>query len=291
MSHVIIPNKHRIISLHLWDPRIVQEFFTHCDIYSTFNRLESIILYGLLSSKLISILSYFEFLPHLRALTINLNDVSSIDLREIYRMIFRLPSLKYNSLSSSEQSQSNALIPITINERFSTIQSLFINHSCTLHELISILHYTPQLRHLTCQNLVETDTNIDSEVSIDVPNLIRIIIDNCHVEFDEFETFIKKICSQLQILRIINVFTEEVIDPGQWKELILKYMPHLRKFTVRCLMHAGDNFQTLNPDTFVHQFNSRFWFERGWNIRFDIEPEELFYLIYSNRYSKKNLLS
>ena len=206
-------------------------------------------------------------------------------------MIFRLPSLKYNSLSLSEQDQSNALIPITINERFSTIQSLFINHSCTLHELISILHYTPQLRHLTCQNLVETDTDIDNEVSIEVPNLNRIIIDNYGVEFAKFETFIKKICSQLQILRIINVFTEKVIDPGQWKELILKYMPHLRKCTVRCPMDVGDNFQTLHPDIFIHQFNSRFWCERGWNIRFDIDFEESFYLIYPNRYSTKNLLS
>jgi hypothetical protein len=224
-------------------------------------------------------------------LAINLDDVSSIDLRETYRMIFRFPALKYNSLTSCSQDESNALLPIIISERFSTIECLLINHSCKINELISILHHTPQLRYLTCQLLVESDENTDSDVSISVPNLTHIVIENCYMEFDEFETFMQKICSQLRVLRISEVFPVDRIDPGQWEQFILQYMSHLRKFTVRCPIHVGDNSQVLDINAFIHQFNSRFWFERGWNVRLDIDPEEIFYLIYPNRYSKENLLS
>ncbi|CAF4459716.1 unnamed protein product, partial [Adineta steineri] len=101
-QHVIIPNSHRILSLHLADYSIEQllidTFFNHCIIDSSFQRLESIILKGIKTKKLLTTLSYLKSLPRLFTLTIYINDKNYADLGNIYPLIFSLPTLKYNQV-------------------------------------------------------------------------------------------------------------------------------------------------------------------------------------------------
>lgn len=279
---VIIPNKHRIISLHLWKSLLVEEFFTQYIIDSLFTRLESIVLYGLTSANLISILPHFKSLPHLLVMTIYLSDYHSTQY--IYQMIFDLPSLKYNSLSMDQDDELDALGTLSINQRFTNnIQSLIMNHGCTSNGLISIFYHTPQLNYLFCRTLSMSINPSHSKVKITSLYLTHFIIENCEAEFDGFENFMKKICSHIKTFRINQFLNDDYIDPDRWNQLIVDHMPQLRRFHIRCPVHIDDNFKTYHFDAFVHQFTSRFWFERGWNIKLEIEPEAIFYRIHSNR--------
>ncbi|CAF4004181.1 unnamed protein product, partial [Rotaria sordida] len=86
--NVIIPNKHRILSLHLNGDSLINKFFTYCNIDSSFNRLQSIILSGLSDYKLLMILFYLNTIEHLV-----LNHHCNID--ELTSILTHTPHLRY----------------------------------------------------------------------------------------------------------------------------------------------------------------------------------------------------
>jgi len=202
-------------------------------------------------------------------------------------MVLRLPSLKYSSLLLVADKNINALVPLAINERYSTLEYLSMSHNCTLNELICILCHTPRLRRLVCGNLLKSYADVKKEVSLTLVNLTHITIDGCEIKFDEFEKFIKQICSQLQVLCISKFYNEDYIDPDQWKRLILQNMTHLLKFTTKCPIHIDDSFNANHFDSLVHQFTSPFWIEQEWLFTLQIHTEEIFYFIESNKYYEK----
>ncbi|CAF2983854.1 unnamed protein product [Rotaria sp. Silwood2] len=108
-------------------------------------------------------------------------------------------------------------IPISINEKFSTIEHLVLCHYCDIYELISILSRTPHLRHLTCQYTIETNEIVSNEIVLTLPNLTHVSFLECRVEFDALEHFIKKISSQLQVWHL-NTFEEMAyLDADRWE--------------------------------------------------------------------------
>ncbi|CAF4971149.1 unnamed protein product, partial [Rotaria sp. Silwood1] len=227
---VIIPNVHRILSLDLEGESIINDFFKHCIINSSFHRLQSIALSRISIDRAVVLLFYLKSLPRLFSLTMNIEEEWNADLSDIYRMIFSLPSLKYNKLSLFslfDVENANIFVPLAPNEQFSTIEYLVINHICTLSDLISVLYHTPQLRHLICDNLVESDSNVQTEQSMTLSNLVYIRFNVCDINFDEFEIFMK-IFSQLQVLHISQEYGKAYLDADRWKRLIIKHMPHLR---------------------------------------------------------------
>jgi hypothetical protein len=238
-----------------------------------------------------TILFYLKSLPRLFALTIDLKKYSnpSTDLSKIYRIILHLPFLKYNSLIGRGYELS-LLLPLAINERFSTIEYLVMEHSCGFNELISILYHTPKLRHLTCRELSESGDDDEIKVSTMLSSLTYLSMKRCNVEFEEFEKFVKKTCSQLKALYIWDVFGKYSVEPDQWKRLILQNMPQLRRFDLKCHAPIGDNVTDIDFDSFVHQFTSQFWIERGWITELQIQPEKIYYSINSTRYYKKKIL-
>lgn len=278
-TDIFIPNKHRIISLHLDTSRHTEDFFQYDDIDSSLNRLESIIL---CSNRLEDLTEKLYYLPCLYALTYRLHECgddwnSDIILGDMYENMFKLPNLKYFSLSVSKEDEINISIPVTDIPVFSNIEYLHINHDCAINSLVSILYHTPNLCRLECHKLIESDDNDVSEESITCNRLKYVNIDKCKVEFDEFETFMKPVCSQIQILYIQSYSASNTIEPNQWERLILENMPQLRKIKLICHVNIDDH----DLDSIIHQFNSRFWIERQWKIGFVIEPENISYSINS----------
>jgi hypothetical protein len=161
-KQIILPNRNRILSLYLRNSIFVTEFFTHCLIDSSFDRLESIGLFEVSVYNLTGILFQLKSLSRLSKLIIHLDtaDDSYIDLSEIYRMVLRLPSLKYSSLLLLADNNINALVLIAINERYSTLEYLSMGHNYTLNELICILCHTPRLRRLVCDNLLKSYADV-----------------------------------------------------------------------------------------------------------------------------------
>ncbi len=99
-------------------------------------------------------------------------------------------------------------MPLDINEQFSTIEYLIINHDCTIDELLSMLYHTPRLRHLTCQHLRDSNTNINTKQPLILSNLTYICITCPPIMFDDFEIFMIKLSAKVQVL-IISYFLDE----------------------------------------------------------------------------------
>ncbi|CAF3571303.1 unnamed protein product [Rotaria sp. Silwood1] len=124
-KNIINRNKSRIISIHLLTTIAVKQFFKLITINSLFNRLQSLVINGIVEYKLQLLLKQLSFLPQFYSLNIFLiGQLESFD--NIYQLIFHLPFLKYNSLSYGPWK-----IPITLpfarNQQFNSIEYLNIN--------------------------------------------------------------------------------------------------------------------------------------------------------------------
>jgi hypothetical protein len=285
--HVIIPNQHRIFSLHLSDDSLINNFFNYCRIDSSFNRLESIILNDISIHKILVILFDLYSLPKLSSLTIILEEDSYYNLGDIYRLIFRFPYLKYNKVSVLEQEESNILVPMFINPKPSTITRLVISFNCALNELTSLILHTPHLQYLSCEYLVET--NDDEEVNrnderLILPHLTHISIDNCNMDFDQFEIFIKKISFQLRKLRLTTFWESTYLDADRWKQLIKRHMPYLSEFHL-------DHYRVLDDVESIIQFTSSFWIEKQWFFELKCDIADFIYSIHPYRYFTKDIFS
>ncbi len=67
-------------------------------------------------------------------------------------------------------------------------------------------------------------------------------------------------------------------------------MPQLRRFDLKCHAPIGDNVTDIHFNSFVHQFTSQFWIERGWISELQIQPEKIYYSINSTRYYEKDFV-
>jgi len=287
--HVIIPEKHRILSLNLKDSLTITDFFNHCTIDSSFNRLESVVLCGISNHKILVILSYLYSLPRLFSLSIELEDDPYYNVSDIYRLIFRLPYLKYSRLFIPDDEESEIFIPMSINEKLSTIEHLIMNFGCTINELTSILLRTPYLKRLTCERLVETDEINNNEDRLTLPHLTHICICECEIEFDEFEVFTKKISSQLRMLRLYTFWNPVYLDGNRWEQLIKNHMPHLHEFHFYNHMSADYDDDAAPDHEAINQFASLFWMERQWFFELASDFDEFIYSIHPYRYIGKNM--
>jgi hypothetical protein len=232
-KNLIIPYRHRILSLYWENQSLVENFFTYCILNKSFDHLESLIIGELSMDKTMVLLFYLKSLPHLFSLTMDICGGDSGNLRDIYRMIFSLPSLKYNKLSFFwlfDDDDMNGFMPLAVNQQLSTIEHIVINHRCTIVALFSILSHAPRLRHLTCGNIVKFESPVRIEHSIVLSNLTYTRFNGFLGNFDDFEISMAKLLAPVQVLIINNVFDQTYLDAHRWEEFKTKYMPHLRRF-------------------------------------------------------------
>ncbi|CAF1389495.1 unnamed protein product [Rotaria sordida] len=144
-----------------------------------------------------------------------------------------------------------------------------INDFFQTFELMSILYHTPQLRYLICDNLVESDSNVQIEQSITLSNLVSIHINVCHIDFDEFEMFMK-VSSQLQVLVVAQEYGKAYLDADRWKRLIIEQMPHLLRFNYQYSEYDYNFYKDTSLDVIINRFSSPFWVDRGWIFELEI---------------------
>jgi hypothetical protein len=199
-------------------------------------------------------------------------DQTRLDLfGEIYRLIFKMPVLKYNKISAGVQEILTSL-PSAVSEKFSSIEHLVINYPCTLNALITMLSSTPQLRRLNCGLLYSSDQSIETMIPIKLANLTDIVISQCNLTFDEFQMFVRPISSKVRLLRITTSKEGAYLDADQWEKIISQNMPHLHKFNFQYDEYVDTVFQLEPYHTLINRFTSQFWIERRWFLEIDIKP-------------------
>jgi hypothetical protein len=271
---IISQQKSQILSLRL--------MYTLVTFDSSFTRLESLIIIGLKSDDLLQHLSVLILLPRLRSLILSIG-YNSKDLRDIYRLIFNLPVLKYIKFSS-EAYQPSIPLSIATHDQFSSIEYLIINHSCDLNDLISIFSYTPRLSRLTCRELIQSIENIAQETTIHLSNLMYICVAECYAVFDQLESFLKKIICPLQRLRIHTYWDANYLDADRWERLFVEYIPYLKEFYLQHHEFIDDDFQ-------VTEFHTRHYILE---LTIDVNDgswSEIIYSIHPDKYMKNPFLS
>lgn len=261
---IIKTNKHRILSFHLSNRTEFIQFFTLYTIDSSFNRLQSLTLHAIKFDETLLLLPTITILPQLFSLKISLDDTVN-DAQKIYRLIFRLPVLKYNKLSARRIVLQDSILIFNV-EQFSSIEQLVIDHPCTLHLLYSILFHTQKLSRLTCECLLDTDFYSLLENSLRIFNLTFCSIRTCYLTFDKFEIFIKKISSQLRVLHLTPYDDINYFDADRWERLISQFMPYLHTFQFKYSDAMLGGLKLKSYHMSIHRFTSSFWIEKRWSL-------------------------
>ncbi|CAF1370837.1 unnamed protein product [Rotaria sordida] len=170
---------------------------------------------------------------------------------------------------------------MAMNNQFTPIEYLVIDHFCSLNELASLTSYTPQFRCLILHKGKSNDSNIMVLLSsITLANLKWIYLNLSQTTFNELEIFITKIFPNLKSLSIIKSEDITFLDAHRWEQLILNYFPQLEKFYLIYDDYV-DNEQkypiyTRRPN----QLSSSFWIERQWLFEAEVRYTHIEYTIH-----------
>ncbi|CAF0906703.1 unnamed protein product [Rotaria sordida] len=262
-TYIIQPNIHRIVSLRLSNPLTIDSFLSLFSFNGLFIRLESIIFTQINFKKLEPILTSLSLLPRLYSLTIN-NNIEVCDSSEIYRLIFRLPVLKYCTISPKFYGGSLSLY--TAKNESSPIEYLSVNRHCSLNQLISLISYTPKLSHLSSLSISETSNVRINNISIIYPKLTRISLKLWRMSFDSFKLLCSKLFYHLEVLSICTRADDHYLIADRWQQLIINHIPNLRIFDFQHYWEPVDdnNTEQRTYHLLIDRFTSSFWINRQW---------------------------
>lgn len=283
---IILPNKHRIYSLNFSDESILDRFLIQCNINSSFQNLQSIILNSLPAYKFVVLLFDLISLPNLSSLKCYLTSCF-LDVSYIYRIIFRFQSLNYFYLSLpiiEELEDFEQATFVADKQQLSNIQYLTLDHCCTLNDFISIISCAPQLHHLICQTLFQSDENLEKDLLFPSINLTYLVLNRCELEFEILEKLMKKISLHLKVFRIIIRSKDDLyIDADRWERLIKEHMPCLKKFYMKYYEYFNEDLKFSS----IYKFSSIFWIERKWMFELELNQNDLIYSIQPQKYIYK----
>ena len=256
-------NNSRIISIRLSNPLLIDYFFSFYSFQEKLIRLEFLCFNAIDSNeRLESLLTNLIVLPHLQSLTI-MNHIENTDPSDIYRLIFGLPFLK-SCILSPKRAHRNMSLSLSKNE-FSPIQRFSLNRHCTLNQLIHILSYLPDLHHLSCLSLSETNQSI-VDINNQFPHLTHLSVKFWRISFDTLKYLSSKYLSQLELLRISTRADDHYLMAERWEHLITTEMPKLRVFDFQHYWEPIDNnhIEQRTYHTLISRFNSIFWTDHQW---------------------------
>jgi hypothetical protein len=102
-------NRHQTFSIYFDEPLLISQFLSSFSFDSSFNPLASLVSNEPQSNILIPLLTNLACLPRLFSLILHVPD----DSTDVYRIILRLPLLKYHNLFT-DQSDLLASLPVII---------------------------------------------------------------------------------------------------------------------------------------------------------------------------------
>lgn len=291
---VILPNKDRLLSLHLHNNFLGKYLFIDCLIDVCFDRLESIFLRGITIAQSTLILSYLQYFPRLYSLTMKIEDHTDDFLVNVYQKCFQLSALKYLKVHCSSLSFYSLLdidTDLSTNNQLSPLDHLVVNHPCSIDKLLFLLCHTPQLRYFICQSLSQPfGFDINDYSLLPLSNLRYLSIGTFKMLIDTFEQLIKKISAPIQVLIIKDISDEQLLNAQRWKQLIVDSLPQLNQLI---LTYHGNFNGDDDQDTFIHRFHNEFRsaFSTPWQSLFDIQTiaDDIFSTFYLFQKGKTNL--
>ncbi|CAF4987391.1 unnamed protein product, partial [Rotaria sp. Silwood1] len=193
------------------------------------------------SKHLENILNNISSLSNLSSLVIILTD-NIKNPNNFYRYIFRLPTLKYCTLSFG-MFNTTELLPIATNE-YGSIEHLIIKDSLS----INYLYESRKKRKDICPIVLKY-----------LKDLKHVSVKLKDINFDDIEILIKDLFRNVQLLYISTSRYKEYLDANRWERLILSSMPYLRIFDFQHIFSENSNENTEFPyKVQIKRFTSSF---------------------------------
>ncbi|CAF1199928.1 unnamed protein product [Adineta ricciae] len=274
-EEILLPQKYQIYSLHLSYDLHMDQFLTSCPIDSSFNHLESLNIQFIRTDQVLRLLQNLLYCPRLHQLTIRLVD-NQIDLYTIYSSIFRLRVLNYLKISSLGNGLS-FFWPYQSLKSANLIKYLIIDHPCTVNDIMTILSFTPNLCHLTCKKSLTCLFTSFPLIATD--KLIFLSLKDCQMDFDTFEIFLRRISSNLQIMKVVTFNDSSYLDANRWQQLISTNMLQLQKFYFEYHEYFDDDYKVTPVHQSANQFTNQFLIEKQWKFDISIDNFEIIYSI------------
>ncbi|CAF1248563.1 unnamed protein product [Rotaria sordida] len=265
-TNLILPNKHRIRSLDLSDPFIIDFFSLSTEDISKYFQLQTLILEKMESGYLENLLTSLTSLPNLSSLIISIGLGSNTNT--LWNLIFQLPVLKYCKISSEENTYLGFLPMST--HTISSIEHLVINSKLDYTHIDAILSYVPQLRRLSINYLYTYYRGGIHVLPFASNNLTYVSLILDHLMFDQFEMFVKNYLSRIKVLYISSNYDSTYLNAEKWENLILSHMSYLQIFD---LQHTYEIFyrnkQKIMYENIFQKFTTPFWIKRQWFFAHD----------------------
>ncbi|CAF0884673.1 unnamed protein product [Rotaria sordida] len=293
--NIIIPNRHRIISLRLSNPFIPQIVFSSSRVISQFIHLEQLVLNNIEMKYLRKILDYLThtILQKLHSLNISIDDsIESLDI--LFTDLFNLSTLKYCEFKYETKTYDVSSFLHVTKYNSGSIEYLIINGRFPFKLLNNLLCCLPKLHYLSINSLVDSygyiGRHILSSILLNDLKCVSFKLDN--IRFFEVETIFKDFFHSIQILRLTTSEYDDYLNAEQWEKLIVSYMPCLRIFDIN---HTNPvRCDTSRYHALINGFDSLFWIERKWFFTYQYDWSKpygdlLFYSTNPHRYEIKNV--
>jgi len=258
-SQIITPHLTRIQYLN------ISKYFLDYFSLHLFSSLQCLVVQQIESKQILSINSQLTHLNHLQSLTIQSTDYFHNE-NFVYRSIFRLKHLIFCKLIFPAGGQR---VPLSFSSiDYCQIRILILDGQCHFDQLISLLSYTINLKHLSCQHLYGTTAN-NFEFQLNLRSLSLSLYRIC---FDELKVFLMKIGCHLRKLEIQMSNDENYLQADQWEQLIRQSLTNLTGF---CFQYSG----LMCDENLLENFSSRFWKDKNWLFQYySYEIDERIYM-------------
>lgn len=220
-THFLLPNRHRIQTLYISDPFIIDFFSSPTEDISKCTQLQTLILNEIETPCLENLLIGLVSLRKLSSLTIHIgHDSNKI---HIYTLIFQLPVLNYCNISF-EENIPLGLLPIATNPS-SPIQHLIIKDNYDLNEVDAILSYVPHLRRLSIEYQYRPHSQEAVIFLMILNNSAHVCVTGDRLSYRIIEEFVKTHYHQIKILHISSTWFSFYYQA--WEKTMSSYIPHL----------------------------------------------------------------
>jgi hypothetical protein len=189
-------------------------------------------------------------------------------------------------------------IPSTSNQEPSNLEYLAVNHLIFIDEILSIINYTPKLRHLFLGALDGQNAPLITTSSIipKLPQLTKLIIQESTLAVDDLESLLSAFDCRLKTLKIeTDSYFRFRIDE-QWKKLMNTTLSDLNifkiDFTIQSVrwFHAFGEYHDYDEDEDKCRIQSSidfvcdpFWYDHGWLAQIHVSTSSVQSLFYRSK--------
>ena len=255
-TNTIIPNLHRVKSLHLSILSHTNSVLFSLDNFIELTRLETLI-FDNISRLYLFDLRYFHALSRLTSLIIIGNDYRD-DQEIIYSRVFQLSTLKYFKVSLDDRRRPASNTLFTSTNITSPIEHLVIENIIHIDLLYAILSYVPHLRRLMIRSLIGLDKRNDPSLNI-LTEFTHFTIGLCDLPFSDFQLLAHNVLRHLRILCISTENNRTYLEANQWEDIISASIPNLEIFDFQCSYSTAQSSELMFSD-----FTTPFWTDRQW---------------------------